>query len=192
MERYFWLNASYVLQKLQTFVYLHMFTDCFMKISLFFVVFYNCQQTLNKLFNMLNTRSYPTTSMLLDFFLNCKQHSVELLADWKWHALCKLSSSISLMQSVVVKLDIKVIGHWVQTVVKSNLVKCDADSIGVCIKSILKLNVCFIGQCMQTYMNPVLQRITICPHGYHHNGFMETPALGTQEVRPVLYSFTVN
>ena len=23
----------------------------------------------------------------------------------------------------------------------------------------------------------------MCPHGYHHNGFMETPALGTQEVR---------
>ena len=23
----------------------------------------------------------------------------------------------------------------------------------------------------------------MCPHGYHHNGFMVTPALGTQEVR---------
>ena len=23
----------------------------------------------------------------------------------------------------------------------------------------------------------------MCPHGYHHNGFMGTPALGTQEVR---------
>ena len=23
----------------------------------------------------------------------------------------------------------------------------------------------------------------MCPHGYHHNGFMATPALGTQEVR---------
>ena len=23
----------------------------------------------------------------------------------------------------------------------------------------------------------------MCPHGYHHNGFMETPALGTQDVR---------
>ena len=22
----------------------------------------------------------------------------------------------------------------------------------------------------------------MCPHGYHHNGFMATPALGTQEV----------
>ena len=22
----------------------------------------------------------------------------------------------------------------------------------------------------------------MCPHGYHHNGFMVTPALGTQEV----------
>ena len=21
----------------------------------------------------------------------------------------------------------------------------------------------------------------MCPHGYHHNGFMATPALGTQE-----------
>ena len=28
-----------------------------------------------------------------------------------------------------------------------------------------------------------LQRITMCPHGYHHNGFIATPALGTQEVR---------
>ena len=28
-----------------------------------------------------------------------------------------------------------------------------------------------------------IQRITMCTHGYHHNGFMETPALGTQEVR---------
>ena len=28
-----------------------------------------------------------------------------------------------------------------------------------------------------------IQRITMCPHGYHHNGFMATPALGTQEVR---------
>ena len=25
----------------------------------------------------------------------------------------------------------------------------------------------------------------MCPHGYHHNGFMATPALGTQEVRKV-------
>ena len=23
----------------------------------------------------------------------------------------------------------------------------------------------------------------MCPQGYHHNGFMATPALGTQEVR---------
>ena len=29
----------------------------------------------------------------------------------------------------------------------------------------------------------IIQRITMCPHGYHHNGFMVTPALGTQEVR---------
>ena len=27
----------------------------------------------------------------------------------------------------------------------------------------------------------------MCPHGYHHNGFMETPALGTQEVRIYIY-----
>ena len=27
-----------------------------------------------------------------------------------------------------------------------------------------------------------IQRITMCPHGYHHNGFMATSALGTQEV----------
>ena len=27
----------------------------------------------------------------------------------------------------------------------------------------------------------------MCPHGYHHNGFMETPALGTQEVHLSLY-----
>ena len=33
------------------------------------------------------------------------------------------------------------------------------------------------------YMYIYIQRITTCPHGYHHNGFMETPALGTQEVR---------
>ena len=31
--------------------------------------------------------------------------------------------------------------------------------------------------------NGYIQRITMCPHGCHHNGFMETPALGTQEVR---------
>ena len=29
--------------------------------------------------------------------------------------------------------------------------------------------------------------MTMCPHGYHHNGFMETPALGTQEVRFTLF-----
>ena len=23
----------------------------------------------------------------------------------------------------------------------------------------------------------------MCPHGYHHNGFMATPALGRQDVR---------
>ena len=40
--------------------------------------------------------------------------------------------------------------------------------------------------CMLWYMIydiRYIQRITMCPHGYHHNGFMETPALGTQEVR---------
>ena len=29
----------------------------------------------------------------------------------------------------------------------------------------------------------IIQRITMFPHGYHHNGFMATPALGTQDVR---------
>ena len=27
------------------------------------------------------------------------------------------------------------------------------------------------------------QRITMCPHGYHHSGSMATPALGTRDVR---------
>ena len=27
----------------------------------------------------------------------------------------------------------------------------------------------------------------MCPQGYHHNGFMATPALGTQEVRFTLF-----
>ena len=33
------------------------------------------------------------------------------------------------------------------------------------------------------YIYIYIQRITMSPHGYHHNGFMATPALGTQEVR---------
>ena len=33
------------------------------------------------------------------------------------------------------------------------------------------------------YNNIYIQRITMCPHGYHHNGFMATPALGRQDVR---------
>ena len=33
--------------------------------------------------------------------------------------------------------------------------------------------------CVRVY----IQNITMCPHGYHHNGFMATPALGTQDVR---------
>ena len=28
-----------------------------------------------------------------------------------------------------------------------------------------------------------IQRITMCPHGYHHSGSMATPALGTRDVR---------
>ena len=32
----------------------------------------------------------------------------------------------------------------------------------------------------------------MCPHGYHHNGFMETPALGTQEVRIYIYIYIYN
>ena len=27
-----------------------------------------------------------------------------------------------------------------------------------------------------------IQRITMCPHGYHHSGSMATPALGTRDV----------
>ena len=31
----------------------------------------------------------------------------------------------------------------------------------------------------------------MCPHGYHHNGFMATPALGIQEVRYIyIYIYT--
>ena len=29
----------------------------------------------------------------------------------------------------------------------------------------------------------------MCPHGYHHNGFMATPALGTQVVRLYMYVY---
>ena len=39
------------------------------------------------------------------------------------------------------------------------------------------------GPCPFTYDSFSIQRITMCPNGYHHNGFMATPALGTQEVR---------
>ena len=38
----------------------------------------------------------------------------------------------------------------------------------------------FIHMC---YIYIYTQRITMCPYGYHHNSFMETPALGKQEVR---------
>ena len=29
----------------------------------------------------------------------------------------------------------------------------------------------------------------VCPHGSHHNGFMATPALGTQEVRYIYFIY---
>ena len=29
----------------------------------------------------------------------------------------------------------------------------------------------------------------MCPHDYHHNGFMATPALGTQEVWKYMYMY---
>ena len=32
-----------------------------------------------------------------------------------------------------------------------------------------------------------IQRITMCPHGYHHSGSMATPALGTRDVRFYIY-----
>ena len=28
----------------------------------------------------------------------------------------------------------------------------------------------------------------MCPHGYHHSGFMATPALGTRDVRLYIYA----
>ena len=37
----------------------------------------------------------------------------------------------------------------------------------------------------------LIQRITMCPHGYHHSGFMVTPALGTQDVEVHLYILVV-
>ena len=33
------------------------------------------------------------------------------------------------------------------------------------------------------YIYIYIQRITMCPHGYHHSGSMATPALGTRDVR---------
>ena len=35
--------------------------------------------------------------------------------------------------------------------------------------------------CVYIWVN--IQLITMCPYSYHHNGFMATPALGTQDVR---------
>ena len=32
------------------------------------------------------------------------------------------------------------------------------------------------------YIYIYIQRITMCPHGYHHSGYMATPALGTWDV----------
>ena len=34
-----------------------------------------------------------------------------------------------------------------------------------------------------------IQRITMCPHGYHHSGSMATPALGTRDVRFQIYIY---
>ena len=36
-----------------------------------------------------------------------------------------------------------------------------------------------------------IQRITMCPHGYHHSGSMATPALGTRDVRVWCFVHTV-
>ena len=36
----------------------------------------------------------------------------------------------------------------------------------------------------------LIQRITRCPHGYHHNDFVETPALGTQYSFIFIYILT--
>ena len=32
------------------------------------------------------------------------------------------------------------------------------------------------------YIYIYIQRITMCPHGYHHSGSMATPALGTRDI----------
>ena len=36
---------------------------------------------------------------------------------------------------------------------------------------------------LDIYIYIYIQRITMCPHGYHHSGSMATPALGTRDVR---------
>ena len=36
---------------------------------------------------------------------------------------------------------------------------------------------------LDIYIYIYMQRITMCPHGYHHSGSMATPALGTRDVR---------
>ena len=35
----------------------------------------------------------------------------------------------------------------------------------------------------EVYICIYIQRITMCPHGYHHSGSMATPALGKRDVR---------
>ena len=43
------------------------------------------------------------------------------------------------------------------------------------------------------YIYIYIQRITMCPHGYHHIGSMATPALGTRDVRFIyIYIYIVN
>ena len=35
---------------------------------------------------------------------------------------------------------------------------------------------------ISNYKYTHIQRITMCPHGYHHSGSVATPALGTRDV----------
>ena len=54
-----------------------------------------------------------------------------------------------------------------------------------CIVQIVNIPLCSppnpraCSNCLASGQN--IQRITMCPHGYHHNDFMVTPALGTQD-----------
>ena len=59
----------------------------------------------------------------------------------------------------------------------------------LCLLNIFKLYIQSVKALLQflasrkvVYRYIYIQRITMCPRGYHHSGFMATPALGTQDV----------